>query len=96
MSRVLGDPARPGVRQIINRIGHAAGDDDLSPEGLVNACLEVLGPMEVLDSTRANLTEFAGIHGRLNFSDEDRAADTNEAVMNLILLIVSTQEYQML
>ena len=96
VSRLLGDPTRPGVRQIINRIGCAAGDDDLSPEGLVDACLEALGPMEVLDSTRANLTEFAGAYGRLSFSDEGRAADTEEAVMNLIQLIVSTQEYQML
>ena len=96
VSRILGDSARPGVSQIINRIGRAAGDDDLSPEGLIDACLEVLGPMEVLDSTRANLTEFAGTYGRLNFSDEDRAADTEEAVVNLIQLIVSTQEYQML
>ena len=96
VSRVLGDPTRPGVRQIINRIGHAAGDDDLSPEGLIDACLEALGPMEVLDSTRANLTDFAGTYGRLSFSDEGRAADTEEAVVNLIQLIVSTQEYQML
>ena len=96
VSRILGDSARPGVSQIINRIGRAAGDDYLSPEGLIDACLEVLGPMEVLDSTRANLTEFAGTYGPLNFSDEDRAADTEEAVVNLIQLIVSTQEYQML
>ena len=96
VSRVLGDPTRPGVREIINRIGRAAGDDDLSPEVLINACLEVLGPMEVLDSTRANLTEFAGTYGRLSFSDEGRSADTEEAVVNLIQLIVSTQEYQML
>ena len=84
------------MSQIINRIGRAAGDDDLSPEGLVDACLEVLGPMEVLDSTRANLTDFAGTYGRLSFSDEGRVADTEDAVVNLIQLIVSTQEYQML
>ena len=96
VSRLLGDPTRPGVREFISRIGHAAGDDDLSPEGLVDACLEALGPMEILDSTRANLTDFAGTYGRLSFSDEGRAADTEEAVVNLIQLIVSTQEYQML
>ena len=96
VSRILGDPTRPGVRQIIERISRAAGDDDISPEALIAACLEVLGPMEVLDSTRANLTEFAVTYGRLSFSDEGRVADTEEAVVNLIQLIVSTQEYQML
>ncbi|MCY4651995.1 MAG: DUF1800 domain-containing protein [Dehalococcoidia bacterium] len=96
VSRVLGDPTRPGVRGIINRIGRTAGGDDLSPEGLINACLKVLGPMEILDSTRANLTDFASTYGRLSLSDEDRVADTEEAVVSLIQLIVSTQEYQML
>ena len=96
VSSVLGDPTRPGVRNLIDRINRAVGDGDLSPESLLDACLDVLGPMEVLDSTRANLTEFAGTFGRLGFSDEERAAHTEEAVVNLIQLIVSTQEYQML
>ena len=96
VSSLLGDPTRPGVRDVIDHIGRAAGDGDLSPESLIDACLDVLGPMEVLDSTRANLTDFAGTFGRLSYSDEERAADTEEAVVNLIQLIVSTQEYQML
>ena len=63
--------------------------------GLLDACLEVLGPLEILDSTRANLADFASTYGRLNFSDEATTAGTEEAVLNLIQLIVSTQEYQM-
>ena len=96
VSRVLGDPARPGVNAIIDRIGRVAGDGDISADGLVDACLDVLGPLEILDSTRANLADFASTYGRLSFSDEGRAADTEEAALTLIQLIVSTQEYQLL
>jgi hypothetical protein len=96
VSRVLGDLARPGVNAIMDRIGRVVGSGDISADGLVDACLDVLGPLEILDSTRANLVDFASTYGRLSFSDEGRAADTEEAVVNLIQLIVSTQEYQML
>ena len=95
VTRVLGDPARPGVKGIIDRINRAAGAGDISADGLVDACLDVLGPLEVLDSTRANLVDFASTYGRISFSDEETAADTEEAVVTLIQLIVSTQEYQM-
>ena len=95
VSRVLGDLARPGVNAIMDRIGRVVGSGDISADGLVDACLDVLGPLEILDSTRANLVDFASTYGRLSFSDEGRAADTEEAALTLIQLIVSTQEYQM-
>ena len=95
VTRVLGDPARPGVKGMIDRINRAAGAGDISADGLVDACLDVLGPLEILDSTRANLVDFASDYGRLSFSDEGTAADTEEATLTLIQLIVSTQEYQM-
>ena len=95
VSRMLGDPSRPGVRAIVDRIARSAGDSELSPEELVDACLDVLGPLETLDSTRAALVDYASKYGRLSFSDEQVASRTEEAVVALIQLIVSTQEYQM-
>ena len=93
--KILGDPSRPGVRAIVDRIARSAGDSELSPEELVDACLDVLGPLETLDSTRAALVDYASKYGRLSFSDEQAASRTEEAVVALIQLIVSTQEYQM-
>ena len=95
VSRVLSDPDRPGVRNILDRISRATGDGDISPERLVDACLDVLGPLETLDSTRTNLVEFARTHGRLSFSADQASAETQDAAVTLIQLIVSTQEYQM-
>ena len=82
------------MRAIIDRIGRSAGDAALSPEGLVNACLEVLGPLDLLDSTHSNLVDYAAKFGEVSFSDQE-SARTDEAIVALIQLIVSTQEYQM-
>ena len=95
VGRILGDPSRPGVRAIIDRIARSAGDSDLSPGELVDACLDVLGPLETLDSTRGSFVEYASKYGRLSFSEEQAASWAEEAVVALIQLIVSTQEYQM-
>ena len=92
---ILGDPSRPGVRAIIDRIARSAGDSELSPAVLVDVCLDVLGPLETLDSTRGSLVDCASKYGRLSFSDEQAASRAEEAVVALIQLIVSTQEYQM-
>ena len=95
VGRILSDPSRPGVRAIIDRIARSAGDSELSPEELVDVCLDVLGPLETLDSTRGSLVDYASKYGRLSFSDEQVASRTEEAVVALIQVIVSTQEYQM-
>ena len=93
--RMLSDPDKPGIRAIIDRIAQSAGTSTLSPEKLVDSCLEILGPLDVLDSTRAGLIGYANKHGDLSFSDEQSASEADKAIVVLIQLIVSTQEYQM-
>ena len=95
VGKTLNDPDRPGVRAIIDRIGRTAKGSALSPEKLVGACLEVLGPLDLLDSTHRNLVDYATKFGEVSFSDEVLSPRADEAVVALIQLIVSTQEYQM-
>ena len=95
VSKILGDPSKPGVKAIVDRVARSAGGSELSPSELVDACLDVLGPLETLDSTRASLVDYASKYGRVSFSDDQAASRAEEAVVALIQLIVSTQEYQM-
>ena len=95
VGKILNDPDRPGVRAVIDRIGRTAKGSALSPEKLVGACLEVLGPLDLLDSTHRNLVDYATKFGEVSFSDEVLSPRADEAVVALIQLIVSTQEYQM-
>ena len=93
-SKVLSDPDRPGTRAIIDRVRDAAGGASLSPSRLVDLCLEVLGPLNVLESTRTGLIEHASKNGGLSFADKESAAEADKAVVAILQLVVSTQEYQ--
>ncbi len=93
-SRILNSPDKKGIRAIIDRIRSIVGDDPISAEALVDACLAVLGPIPVLDSTRQGLIDYAAGWGDLTYTDEESAAEADEHIVTLIQLAVTTQEWQ--
>ena len=93
-SRILNSPDKPGIRTVIDRIRDMAGGHPISAERLVDACLDILGPMPVVESSRAGLTDYASRWGDLSFADEESAAEAEKHIVTLIQLVVTTQEYQ--
>ncbi len=97
MSRVnfvadlVGDTALPGVESIINRL---KAQGDLSPEALVDGCLDLLGPLEVETQTRQHLIEQAKESGVLRWDAEDGDNTSAQRVAEMLQLIVATREYQ--
>ena len=79
------DATKPGVRSIIERV--QARGPGLTPEQLVDTCLELMGPMSVSPGTRQELVE----HAAYGSGDGESA----ERVKELMQLIVATREYQM-
>ena len=81
-SEQFGDPDKPGVRAMIDRIFQ--GDtDQLSSEQLVDRCLDEMGAFSVTDETRDTLVRFIeGDHAR-------------QSVENLLRLSASTREFQL-
>ncbi len=92
-SRILNDPAKPGIRAIIDRIQESANGGAMAAEELVDACLQTVGPLEVLESTRDGLIEYANqlSGGDIRFDD----SNTEQTILALLQLVVTTQEYQM-
>ena len=88
----FGDMDRPGVKAIIDRI--EGQNDRLSPEGLVDACLDLIGPLEVADGTRQELVAHASSEGTLEFQNGNGHRSA-ERIRDMLQLIVSTREYQM-
>ena len=85
----VGDTTKPGVQKIIGRL-RAVGDQ--SPEAFVDACLDLLGPLEVSEPTRRALLDFAYKGGGLKFGT---GQDAEQRVAEMLQLIVATREFQL-
>ena len=92
--RILNDPDKQGVRDIIDRIKGLSDQPTITSDELVDNCLEVLGPLEVLDTTRHGLKNYASKFGDLRWSDKSLSSEFDRAAVAIIQLVVSSQEYQ--
>jgi Protein of unknown function (DUF1800) len=91
VAELIGDPSLPGVRAIINRL---KAQGPLSPEQLVDGCLDLLGPYKVSAETRQELTDQAKEWGQLRWDSEANAKTADQRVGEMLQLIVATREYQ--
>jgi hypothetical protein len=91
VAQLVGDPSLPGVRAIIDRL-KAKGT--LSPEQLVDGCLDLLGPVEVGADTRRELVDQAKEWGQISWDREVSAQTADKRVGEMLQLIVATREYQ--
>ena len=93
-SKILNNPDKLGVRNIIDRIKINVGTNTVTSDELVSACLEVLGPVDVSITTENRLKEFAAKYGELVWQDKASSEEFDKATLSVIQLIVCTQEYQ--
>ena len=87
----IGDPSLPGVRAIINRL-KAKGN--LSPDQLVDGCLDLLGPMVIRDDTKQELAAQAKAWGQISWDSDTNAQLADQRTSQMLQLIVATREYQ--
>ena len=84
----VGNTDLPGVRAIIDRL--SSEGPTISPERLVDRCLEMLGAYELAEETRGKLVAHAQRQGEMGTGTEDFA----QRVGQMLQLMVATQEYQ--
>jgi len=90
MAEKFGDTSAPGVRAIIDRL-KARGS--LTPEQLVDGCLDLIGPLEVSADTKQQLLSQANEWGQISWSNGGLEA-ADQHVGQMLQLIVATREYQ--
>jgi hypothetical protein len=86
----VGDTSLPGVQSIISRIKVKGS---LSPDQLVDSCLDMIGPVEVGADTKQELTSQAREWGQISW-DNGNAAIADQRVGQMLQLIAATREYQ--
>ena len=87
------DLTKPGIQAIIARI--KAQGAVLAPETFVNACVDLLGPLEIGPVTRQALTHYAASGGDLRFGTAAEDEASARRIGRMLQLIVSSQEYQL-
>jgi len=93
VAKELSDPTKPGIRKIIDRIAIQGGI--LSPDDLVDQCLDLIGPIEVGDEARDALVEFATMGGDVDTDSLEEGGDDVQRVGDILRLIASTREFQL-
>ena len=91
----LSDVDKPGVRAIIDRLAAQDGGN-FSPDGLVDSCLDLVGPISLSgEASRAALVEHVSIQGNLSLKGRERGDAAERRVAELLGLIASTPDCQL-
>tara|TARA_Y100001960_G_C13928778_1_gene473430 strand:- start:133 stop:516 length:384 start_codon:yes stop_codon:yes gene_type:complete len=84
----------PGIQRMIEHIVDS-DTSKISPEELVNRCLDVLGPISVSEDTYSILTSYVGKLGDIDLSNRDTDPGISKRIANLLGVIGSSREFQM-
>jgi uncharacterized protein (DUF1800 family) len=90
-AKYLSNTSLPGVKAIVDRL-RAQGT--LSAEQLVDECLDLLGPIEVNESTYRELVEQAREEGDLRWDSEENARAAERRVGKTLALVAASREFQ--
>ena len=92
ISKLFRDASKPGVKDIIDRVVSNNGGI-YSPDEVVDLCVDLIGPIEVSDDSRAQLVEFAARKGKFDLRDPGDK-ESRERVSEMLGLISATPEFQ--
>ena len=87
----LGNVQLPGIRAIVQRV-RAQGLT--SPAEVVDACLDLIGPVEVGEQSHKELLDQATEGGAFQWGSDEQANASAERVGVVLALIGATREYQ--
>ena len=94
VSQQLRDVSQSGVRAIIDRLSRLDGGT-LSPEELVDGCLDLLGPVDADEATRSGLTDYVAKEGPVHLRGDETDDNSEERVGEVLGLIAATREFQL-
>ena len=83
----------PGVQSMIRRIAGSNGQS-MSAEALVDHCLDLMGPIEVAESTKAELVTNVESEGAISWATDADYAKSSRRVGETLALIAATREFQ--
>ena len=92
VSEQVGNIDLPGVRAIVDRLSDRS--DSASPEGFVDGCLDLMGPLVVAEKTRDSLIAHVTQAGPLRRGRGEEVGDFARRAGEMLQMIVASAEYQ--
>ena len=89
-AELMGDLTRPGVKTIMGRLKSV----EASPDAIVTACLNLMGPLDVEDDIKKELIEHAETFGPFDWDNDSDNENAAAVASEIIQLIVALREYQ--
>ena len=90
-AKYLSDTKQPGIKSIVERL---KAQGTLSPEQCVEQCLDLLGPLEVGDSTRQELVDQVSQGGDIRWDSETDSQAAERRIGVTLALVAASREYQ--
>ena len=90
-AKYLSDTKQPGIKSIVERL---KAQGTLSPEQCEEQCLDLLGPLEVGDSTRQELVDQVSQGGDIRWDSETDSQDAERRIGVTLALVAASREYQ--
>ena len=82
----------PGVQSIIGRI---KAQGTITPTEFVDSCLDLVGPLEITETTRQELVTLADQHGSgLRWDTDEVSSNSARRIGDMLALIAASREYQ--
>ncbi len=88
---LVGDLNRPGIMALVERLKEQA---EQQSDKVVDACLDLMGPLEVYPETRNELTGYINEGGDFAWDTPEEVEASMTRVSELLQLIVALREYQ--
>ncbi len=88
---LLGDTSLPGVKVIVGRLRERG---TMPPAQLVEACLELAGPVEVGEATYSELLEQARQGGDVSWESDADRAESERRIGVMLALIAASRDFQ--
>ncbi len=88
---LMGDTSLPGIREIVEELRQRGVS---APEEFVDACLDLVGPLEFSESTRSELLDQATEDGELNWDTDEDAEKSEKKIGVMLALITASRDFQ--
>ena len=83
----------PGIDLLIDRIA-SSSSSVMSPEELVEKCLDLMGPISVREKTKTELVDHVSSEGKISWATPNDHSRSSQRTRDLLALIAGTREYQ--